>query len=120
MRPTRREKEREEHVMPKYLIYASYTPEELAGLQKDKASGRRDAVRQVLEGVGGRLASIYYAFGEDDVVITADLLVNVAASALSLGVAAVGLVRTRTVPLLTVEEVDKALATNLNYRKPGG
>jgi hypothetical protein len=24
------------------------------------------------------------------------------------------------VPLLTVEEVDKALATNLNYRKPGG
>jgi len=106
--------------MPKYLICASYTPEGLRGLQKDKASGRRDAVRQVLEGVGGRLESIYYAFGEDDVVITADLPDNVTASAISLGVSAVGLVRTRTVPLLTVEEVDKALATNLNYRKPGG
>jgi len=106
--------------MPKYLIYASYTPEGLRGLQKDKASGRRDAVRQVLESVGGRLESIYYAFGHDDVVITADLPDNIAASAISLSVSAVGLVRTRTTPLLTVEEVDKALGININYRKPGG
>jgi hypothetical protein len=30
-----------------------------------------------------------------------------------------GLVRTKTTPLLTVEEVDKALAKNVNYRAPG-
>jgi hypothetical protein len=29
-------------------------------------------------------------------------------------------VRTRTTPLMTVEEVDKSLATKINYRKPGG
>jgi hypothetical protein len=29
-------------------------------------------------------------------------------------------VRTRTTALLTVEEVDKALSTSINYRKPGG
>ncbi len=41
--------------MPKYLIHASYTAEGLKGLQKDKASGRQQAVRQVLESVGGKL-----------------------------------------------------------------
>ena len=106
--------------MPKYMIHASYSPEGLRGLQKDKASGRRDAVRQALESAGGRLECVYYAFGQDDVVIIADLPDNVAASALSLTVSAVGLVRTRTTPLMTVEEVDKSLATKINYRKPGG
>ena len=106
--------------MPKYLIHASYTAEGLKGLQKDKASGRQQAVRQVVEGVGGRLECIYYALGEDDVVIIADLPDNVAVSAVSLGVSATGFVRTRTTALLTVEEVDKALGTNINYWKPGG
>ena len=58
--------------------------------------------------------------GEDDVVIIADLPDNVAVSAVSLGVSATGFVRTRTTALLTVEEVDKALGTSINYRKPGG
>ena len=30
--------------MPKFLIEAAYTAEGLRGLQKDKASGRRDGV----------------------------------------------------------------------------
>ena len=30
-----------------------------------------------------------------------------------------GLVRTRTIPLMTVEEVDQALAKTINYRAPG-
>ena len=105
--------------MAKYLIHASYTAEGLKGLQKDKASGRRDAVRQLLEGVGGKLESMYYALGEDDVVIIADLPDNVAASALSLAASATGLVRTRTTALLTVEETDKALATTVKFRGAG-
>jgi hypothetical protein len=32
-----------EKTMPKYLIEASYTAEGLRGLQKDKASGRKQA-----------------------------------------------------------------------------
>jgi uncharacterized protein with GYD domain len=106
--------------MPKYLIHASYTADGLKGLQKDKASGRQQAVRQVLEGAGGRLESMYYALGEDDVVIIADLPDNVAVSAVSLSVSATGFVRTRTTALLTIEETDKALAASINYRKPGG
>jgi len=106
--------------MAKYLFHASYSPEGLRGLQKDKASGRLAAVRQIAESVGGKLECMYYALGEDDVVIIADLPDNVAASAISLTVSAAGLVRTRTTALMTIEETDKALAMNVGYRKPGG
>jgi len=105
--------------MPKYLIQASYTAEGLKGLQKDKASGRRTPVASAVETLGGKLEATYYCFGGDDVIIIVDLPDNTAASSFSLSVSASGLVRTKTTPLLTVEEVDKALAKNINYRAPG-
>jgi uncharacterized protein with GYD domain len=106
--------------MPKYLISASYTAEGLKGLQKDKASGRQQAVRAAIEGLGGRLEGFYYALGEDDVYVLADLPDNVTAAAIGVTVSASGLVRTRTTALMTVEEVDRALATSVGYRQPGG
>jgi uncharacterized protein with GYD domain len=105
--------------MAKYLITASYSAEGLKGLQKDKASGRRNAVRQACESIGGTLDAFYFAFGEDDVVSIVDLPDNVAASALSLAASATGLIRTRTTALLTVEEVDKSLATTVKFRGAG-
>jgi uncharacterized protein with GYD domain len=105
--------------MPKYMIQASYTAEGLKGLHKDKASGRRTAVMSALEPLGGKLESIHYAFGQDDVIVILDLPDNVSASALSLAVSASGMVRTRTTPLLTVEEVDQALKKNVQYKAPG-
>ena len=105
--------------MPKYLVQASYTSEGLKGLQKDKASGRRTAVASAVEGLGGKLEAVYYTFGDEDVMVIVDMPDNVSMSALSLAVSASGLVRTKTTPLLTVEEVDKALAKSINYRPPG-
>src|SRR5262244_3953895 len=93
--------------MAKYLIQASYSAEGLKGLQKDKASGRRTAVAALAESLGGKLESFHFCFGEDDVVVILDLPDNVAAAAASLAASASGLVRTRTTPLLTVDEVDK-------------
>jgi uncharacterized protein with GYD domain len=106
--------------MAKYLITASYNAEGLRGLQKDRGTGRREAVRQAVESVGGRLEAYYFAFGEDDVVSIVDLPGNVAASALSLAVSAAGRVRTRTTTLLTAEEVDQALGTTVRYTGAGG
>ena len=106
--------------MAKYLITASYSSDGLKGLHKDKASGRRNAVRQACESIGGKLEAYYFAFGEDDVVSIVDLPDNVAASALSLAVSASGTARTRTTALLTVEDVDKALAASVKYRGAGG
>ena len=47
--------------MPKFLIQGSYSPEGFKALVKDKASGRKAAVTQGLESVGGKLEAIYYA-----------------------------------------------------------
>lgn len=105
--------------MPKYFFQASYTAEGIKGLHKDKASGRKAAVAASLETLGGKLESMYWAFGADDVVGIWDLPDNVSAAALALAVSAAGAVKIRTTPLMTVEEVDKALAKTTNYRAPG-
>ena len=105
--------------MPKYLISASYSAECLRGLQRDKASGRLAAVTTAVEGVGGKIESLYYALGEDDVYVIVELPDNVSAAALGIAVSAAGLVRTRTTALMTVEEVDRALEKSVNYRAPG-
>ena len=105
--------------MPKYLVQASYTAEGLKGLQKDKASGRKAAVSSAVEALGGKLESFYFAFGNDDVIAILDMPNNVNASALSLAVSSSGMVRTRTTPLLSVDDVDKALGMAASYRPPG-
>jgi uncharacterized protein with GYD domain len=105
--------------MPKFLISASYSPEGLKGLQKDKASGRRQAVNAAVEGLGGKIEGFYYALGEYDAFVIVDLPDNVAATALGVAVSAAGLARTRTTALLTVEETDRALEKTTNYRPPG-
>jgi uncharacterized protein with GYD domain len=108
-----------EKTMPKYLIEASYTAEGLRGLQKDKASGRKQAVTKVVESLEGKVEAMYFALGEHDVVIIADLPDTVSAAALSLGVSATGLVRTKSTALLTAEETDRALSKKISYRGPG-
>jgi len=105
--------------MPKYMIAASYTAEGLRGLQKDKASGRKAAVQKVVEGLGGKVEAMYFALGEQDVIVIADLPNTVAATAIALGVSSSGLVRTKTTALLTVEETDQALGKKLDYSPPG-
>jgi uncharacterized protein with GYD domain len=105
--------------MPKYLIQASYTTEGIQGLVKDSASGRRADVQSAVKAVGGKVEAFYYAFGADDVVIILDLPDNITAAALGLTTSGSGAVRVRTTPLLTVEDVDKALEVKMQYRAPG-
>ncbi|MGD9881194.1 GYD domain-containing protein [Reyranella sp.] len=105
--------------MAKYLMQASFTSEGLKGLQKDKASGRRDAIAKALESVGGRLEALYFTLGEyDDVlIIEAPNLESIAAFCVQVN--ASGVLRTRTTALLSVEEADRALAKTVAYRAPG-
>ena len=105
--------------MPKFLIEASYSAEGIRGLAKDKASGREAAVRDSLVALGGKLEAIYYALGDTDVFVLCDCPDQVSAAALSLAVSSSGLVRTKTIPLLTVTEVDRALSLKTGYRAPG-
>ncbi len=54
--------------MPKYLFTVKYTVDGMKGVMKEGGSKRREAADQAIRSVGGRLESLYYAFGEHDVV----------------------------------------------------
>jgi uncharacterized protein with GYD domain len=104
--------------MAKFLVQAAYSAEGLRGLQREKASGRRDAVKRAVEALGGKVENMYFSLGDYDVLLTIDVPDIVAGAALAVAVSASGLVRTRTTPLLTVEETDRALSMTVEYRPP--
>ncbi len=105
--------------MPKYLFQASYTVDGLKGLKKDGASGRKEAVQKYVKSLGGKLETMYYCFGKDDVILVCDLPNNIAAASVAATTGGTGMVRIRTTPLLTIEEADKALGTKGKYQAPG-
>lgn len=105
--------------MAKYLIQASYSPDGLKGLQKDGGTGRRNAAAGAIEAAGGKLESLYFAFGDHDLVGIADFPDNIAATALAITVSSTGLVSIRTTPLMTAQEVDAAVKKSVAYRPPG-
>src|SRR5213593_553096 len=105
--------------MPKYLIEASFTAQGVKGIQSEGGTARVEAVTKTVESVGGRLESFLFAFGDRDVYVIADLPDNESAAALALAVNSSGAVATRTVVLLTPEEVDAAAKRSVDYRPPG-
>lgn len=105
--------------MPLYFWQASYTPSGTQGLIKDGGSKRRQVVQQMIETAGGKLHSMYFAFGEADVLGIAEFPDQVTAAALSLVVNASGAVQFRSTPLLTAEEIDAAAKKSISYRPPG-
>ena len=95
--------------MPYYLLQAAYTPAAWAAQLKNPQD-RSTAVRPILEQVGGRLESFYYAFGEYDVVATIEAPDNVSAAAVALAVGASGAFKTfKTTPLMSVDEGLRAM-----------
>ena len=105
--------------MPKYLVQASYTAEGVKGLKKDGGSGRRDAATKLIESLGGKVESFYFAFGGTDAYVVVDMPDNASAAAASLTVGASGVVTTTLTVLLTPQEVDAACKKSPTYRAPG-
>ncbi|MGH8122078.1 MAG: GYD domain-containing protein [Rudaea sp.] len=105
--------------MPKYLLQASYTVEGVKGLLKEGGTSRHAAVKEAVKSVGGTIESFYFAFGESDVYVIADLPDNVSMAALALATGASGTVRTKTTVLLTPQEVDAVAKKAPKYRAPG-
>lgn len=107
--------------MPKYLFKVRYTHEGLSGVMSAGGSARRAAADDVAKNVGGSVEAFYFAFGDDDAFVIADLPDNAAAARLAMTVSASGKVALTTVPLLTVDEVDTiASAPKFAYTPPGG
>ena len=110
--------------MAHYLIQLTYTTEAWAA-QLRNPQDRREVVRPLFERLGGRIEAAYFAFGEYDLVVLAELPDNIKASAFALTVAAGEAVKAiKTTPLVTIEEGLEAMrqAAELGevYRPPQG
>jgi uncharacterized protein with GYD domain len=105
--------------MPKYLIEGSYSAEGAEGIRTNGGSSRRDAVAEMISGLGGKVESFYFAFGGSDVYVMVDMPDNESTAAVALAVNATGAVTIKTVVLLTPEEVDAAAERAVSYRPPG-
>ncbi len=55
--------------MPKFLLRASYTSEGVKGLLREGGTGRRSAIEQLAQGLGGSVEAFYFALGEEDVYV---------------------------------------------------
>ncbi|MCC2654219.1 MAG: hypothetical protein K0Q60_4385 [Microvirga sp.] len=107
--------------MPLYLTRFSYTPETWAKLIQNPAD-RREAAKEYIEGVGGKLHGFWYAFGDYDGYTLWEAPDNVSMAATALAIGAGGaLSSVQTTVLLTVDETLAALkkASSIKYRTPG-
>jgi uncharacterized protein with GYD domain len=105
--------------MPKYMFLARYSADGAKGVVKEGGSARRAATAKAIESAGGKLESFYFALGDVDAYIIADLPDNVTAAAAALISNQTGAVTTRTVVLLTPEDIDAAAKKSIPYRAPG-
>ena len=104
------------------LIQAFYSKEgigELISNPQDRAA----AVRPVVEGLGGKMESFYFAFGEYDAIVVVEMPDNLSAAALAMAVGSTaGIYSYKTTPLLTMDEAMLAMrkASGTGYRSPVG
>jgi uncharacterized protein with GYD domain len=105
--------------MPKYLVQANYVGEGVKGLLKEGGTSRRAVAEKLIKSLGGTMEAFYYAFGETDAYIIADLPDNASMAAIALTVSASGAVTVKTTVLMTPEQVDEATKKTPSYRPPG-
>jgi uncharacterized protein with GYD domain len=105
--------------MAKFLVEASYTASGAKGLLKEGGTGRQAVVHDVCAQLGGKVEALYFAFGDHDFYSILDFPDNVSMAAVELAVKASGAIDTRTIVLLTPEEVDAATRKPVDFRMPG-
>ena len=108
--------------MAHYLIQVPYNNQGISDLVKNPQD-RSTAIRSVIEGMGGRIESFYFAFGDYDAVVIAELPDNASAAAFAMAVGAGGAMRSyKTTVLIPTAEAVEAMrkASTLGYRPPSG
>ncbi len=106
--------------MPKFLLRGSYTAAGVQGSVKEGFASRQRYITSLIEGLGGSAESLYWAYGNDDVILILDAPDASIAVAASLAINQSGAVQLTTTPLLTAAEMDAAVAKLPAYRPPGG
>jgi uncharacterized protein with GYD domain len=102
-----------------FLLKSTYTVDGLSGLVRDGGTKRVEVVRALIEDAGGRVESMYFAFGEEDTYVICELPDHRTAAALAIAIGAAGGLRVQVTPLLTPAEVDAATRERTVYTPPG-
>ena len=105
--------------MANYLVIANYSAEGIKGVMKNGGTARVDAVKKMVEGLGGKVQSFHFAFGAEDAYVIVELPDNIAAASIGMAVSSSGLTSVKTVVLLTPAEVDEAAKRDVTYTPPG-
>ena len=106
--------------MPLFLSQVAYNEEGWQALVSNPQN-RLEAIRPVVDKLGGRIVNAYFAFGDYDFVLIAEFPDNVSAAALAIAAAAGGAVKSiKTTPLMEASEGLEALrkAATSGYRAP--
>src|SRR2546428_3674297 len=102
--------------MALYALQTAYAPVGWAALLKDPQN-RMEAVKPVVQRLGGSIVDGWLTFGDYDVLVICQLPDNVSATALSMAISAGGAVKSvKTTPLVTFDEALEAL----RKAKPAG
>jgi uncharacterized protein with GYD domain len=112
----------EEVLMPLFLSQVAYSEEGWKALVSNPQN-RLEAIRPVVDKLGGRIVNAYFAFGDYDFVLLAEFPDNVSAAALAIAAAAGGAVKSiKTTPLMEASEGLEAVrkAGSSGYRAPAG
>ncbi len=105
--------------MPNYLIRLATTAEYVDGVLQEGFAAREAYVKELIEGLGGSLRSMYWAHGPDDAFLLAWAPEVEVINAALLAANRAGQVSTSTVALFTSEEMDEAARKLPEYRPPG-
>jgi uncharacterized protein with GYD domain len=106
--------------MPHYMTQYAYTSDAWAALTKNPQN-REEVFRALVEKLGGRLLSFYYAFGEYDGVIITEMPDETTVAAAVLASVSAGHVKAvKTTVLLTTERALEAMrkASTQSYQAP--
>jgi len=106
--------------MAYFLLQGAYSAEAWKALI-NKPVNRIEAVRPVIEKMGGKIESSFFTFGEYDIIVILQMPDSVNAAAFSLAVAAAGTFKaSKTTPLLSMEEGIEAMkkAGKAGYKPP--
>ena len=108
--------------MGRYLIKAQLKPEAMASIIQNPQD-REEALRPVFEAMGGSLEKYYFAVGENNVYVLAEIPDHTSAEAITMAVLASGAIAsTKATALLTAQEAIDAMkkAGDIVYKPPAG
>jgi uncharacterized protein with GYD domain len=102
----------------RYLVRAVLTAEGLKNLQKQPPTALKAGVAKFVESVGGKLEFWFFDYGAATAYSVIDYPDEIAAATAQLSTNAAGFARVTIRPLLSAEELDKAVAKMPPVRVP--